>query len=195
MAVRRAVAFEQRRGNRSSRLRVCPTLSGHQGAYGRKPCAIWVVPRLYYSRPMERSVGRLFSSHSQEVVSISIAHRLNGLFARRLRCFLLRSVRIAAKNRLACKQKSSFIRHTLAMKTASSIKDPQVFGLSVLLHWLRFSCRRAGYRRRSWRLSFRRNGASGYRGSLSGSARRRNALPSAADYLPSPIRCGRRRQR
>ena len=195
MAVRRAVAFEQRRGNRSSRLRVCPTLSGHQGAYGRKPCAIWVVPRLYYSRPMERSVGRLFSSHAQEAVFISIAHRLNGLFARRLRCFLLRSVRIAAKNRLACKQKSSFIRHTLAMKTASSIKDPQVFGLSVLLHWLRFSRRRAGYRRRSWRLSFRRNGASGYKGSLSGSARRRNALPSAADYLLSPIRCGRRRQR
>ena len=60
MAVRRAVAFEQRRGNRSSRLRVCPTLSGHQGAYGRKPCAIWVVPRLYYSRPMERSVGAFF---------------------------------------------------------------------------------------------------------------------------------------
>ena len=195
MAVRRAVAFEQRRGNKSSRLRVCPTLSGHQGAYGRKPCAIWVVPRLYYSRPMERSVGRLFSSHAQEAVFISIAHRLNGLFARRLRCFLLRSVRIAAKNRLACKQKSSFIRHTLAMKTASSIKDPQVFGLSVLLHWLRFSRHRAGYRRRSWRLSFRRNGASGYRGSLSGSARRRNALPSAADYLLSPIRCGRRRQR
>ena len=195
MAVRRAVAFEQRRGNKSSRLRVCPTLSGHQGACGRKPCAIWVVPRLYYSRPMERSVGRLFSSHAQEAVFISIAHRLNGLFARRLRCFLLRSVRIAAKNRLACKQKSSFIRHTLAMKTASSIKDPQVFGLSVLLHWLRFSRRRAGYRRRSWRLSFRRNGASGYKGSLSGSARRRNALPSAADYLLSPIRCGRRRQR
>ena len=195
MAVRRAVAFEQRRGNKSSRLRVCPTLSGHQGAYGRKPCAIWVVPRLYYSRPMERSVGRLFSSHAQEAVFISIAHRLNGLFARRLRCFLLRSVRIAAKNRLACKQKSSFIRHTLAMKTASSIKDPQVFGLSVLLHWLRFSRHRAGYRRRSWRLSFRRNGASGYKGSLSGSARRRNALPSAADYLLSPIRCGRRRQR
>ena len=194
MAVRCAVAFEQRRGNKSSRLRVCPTLSGHQGAYGRKPCAIWVVPRLYYSRPMERSVGRLFSSHAQEAVFISIAHRLNGLFARRLRCFLLRSVRIAAKNRLACKQKSSFIRHTLAMKTASSIKDPQVFGLSVLLHWLRFSRRRAGYRRRSWRLSFRHNGASGYKGSLSGSARRRNALPSAADYLLSPIRCGRRRQ-
>ena len=184
-----------RGGEWSSRLRFCPTLSGHQGAYGRKPCAIWVVPRLYYSRPMERSVGRLFSSHAQEAVFISIAHRLNGLFARRLRCFLLRSVRIAAKNRLACKQKSSFIRHTLAMKTASSIKDPQVFGLSVLLHWLRFSRRRAGYRRRSWRLSFRRNGASGYKGSLSGSARRRNALPSAADYLLSPIRCGRRRQR
>ena len=36
--------------------------------------------------------------------------------------------------------------------------------------------------------------ASGYKGSLSGSARRRNALPSAADYLLSPIRCGRRRQ-
>lgn len=136
-----------------------------------------------------------FFRPTQEVVFISIAHRLNGLFARRLRCFLLRSVRIAAKNRLACKQKSSFIRHTLAMKTASSIKDPQVFGLSVLLHWLRFSRRRAGYKRRSWRLSFRRSGASGYRGSLSGSARRRNALPSAADYLLSPIRCGRRRQR
>lgn len=139
--------------------------------------------------------GAAFLSHAQEAVFISIAHRLNGLFARRLRCFLLRSVRISAKNRLACKQKSSFIRHTLAMKTASSIKDPQVFGLSVLLHWLRFSRRRAGYRRRSWRLSFRRNGASGYKGSLSGSARRRNALPSAADYLLSPIRCGRRRQR
>ena len=72
---------------------------------------------------------------------------------------------------------------------------PAGFGLSVLLHWLRFSRRRDGYRRRSWRLSFRRNGASGYKGSLSGSARRRNALPSAADCLPSPIRCGRRRQR
>ena len=107
MAVRRAVAFEQRRGNRSSRLRVCPTLSGHQGAYGRKPCAIWVVPRLYYSRPMERSVGRLFSSHSQEVVSISIAHRLNGLFAAYCVDFPCNPPRIAAENRLVCGQKFS----------------------------------------------------------------------------------------
>ena len=43
----------------------------------------------------------------QEAVFISIAHRLNGLFAHILRCFPLQSVRIAAENRLVCGQKSS----------------------------------------------------------------------------------------
>jgi hypothetical protein len=54
-----------------------------------------------------------------EAVSITIAHRLNGFFDRILRCFPLQSVRIAAENRLACGQKISFIRRTLAMETTS----------------------------------------------------------------------------
>jgi len=56
-----------------------------------------------------------------EVVFTSIACRLNGLFARILRCFPLRSVRIAAKNRLVCR-KNLAIQRTLLIKTTSDNK-------------------------------------------------------------------------
>ena len=56
-----ALSLLSRGGEASSRPRSCPTLPGHQGARAVFAAgAIWVVPRLYYSRPMERSVGRLF---------------------------------------------------------------------------------------------------------------------------------------
>ena len=63
---RRALSLLSRGGEASSRPRSCPTLPGHQGARAVFAAgAIWVVPRyVVYSRPMERSVGRLFSSHS-----------------------------------------------------------------------------------------------------------------------------------
>ena len=54
-----------------------------------------------------------------EVVFISIAHRLSGLFARILRCFSLQSVRIAAENRLACKQTFTSFGALCFMKTTS----------------------------------------------------------------------------
>jgi hypothetical protein len=57
-----------------------------------------------------------------EVVFTSIACRLNGLFARILRCFPLRSVRIAAKNRLVSGQKNLAIQRTLLIKTTSDNK-------------------------------------------------------------------------
>ena len=75
--------------------------------------------RGYYSRPMERSVGRLFSSHSQEVVSISIAHRLNGLFARILRCFPLQSAQDCCGKSPCLRAKILAVRRTLLTKTAS----------------------------------------------------------------------------
>ena len=56
-----------------------------------------------------------------EAAFTAIAHRLNGIFARILRCFPLQSVRIAAEKRLVCQQKFSSIRRTLAMKVASKL--------------------------------------------------------------------------
>ena len=124
-----ALSLLSRGGEASSRPRSCPTLPGHQGARAVFAAgAIWVVPRfVVYSRPMERSVGRLFSSHAQEAVFISIAHRPNGLFACILCCFPLQSVRIAAENRLVCGAKILVMRRTLLTKTASETGKIGVF--------------------------------------------------------------------
>ena len=67
-----------------------------------------------------RAVLRHFAFYEVlEAVFISIAHRLNGLFARILRCFPLQSVRIAAEKRLACKQTFTSFGAPCFMKTTS----------------------------------------------------------------------------
>jgi ATP-dependent DNA helicase RecG len=67
---------------------------GVSGIAGRTICrGIIVFPFVFIHRDY-------FLSKGLEVVFITVAHRLSGLFARILRCFPLQSVRIAAKNRL-----------------------------------------------------------------------------------------------